>query len=55
MFSFDFNKEWKDRSLGMKHVKTSDFYTLWDLALEGSGNSALDPFFKVGKFRLYLF
>ena len=47
MFSFDFEKEWKGRSLGMKIVKTSDIYAIWDLALDGCYKSYLDPSFKV--------
>ena len=47
LFSFDFEKEWKGRSFEIKHMGTLDIYTLWDLALEGSANGALDPFFKV--------
>ncbi|KAL5471054.1 hypothetical protein EMCRGX_G029129 [Ephydatia muelleri] len=46
LFSFDFEKEWKGRSFEIKHMGTLDIYTLWDLALEGSANGALDPFFK---------
>ena len=46
-FSFDFEKEWKGRLFEIKHMGTLDIYALLDLALEGSANGTLNPFFKV--------
>ena len=47
IFSYDFDSEWKGRSLGMKHQVISDFVGLWDAAFEGEVNSILIPFYKV--------
>eukprot|EP00731_Ephydatia_muelleri_P010430 Em0005g1016a len=46
IFSFDFDSEWKGRSLGMKYQKLSDYVTLWSTIVQGTAHSTMDPFFQ---------
>ncbi|KAL5493789.1 hypothetical protein EMCRGX_G015016 [Ephydatia muelleri] len=46
IFSFDFDSEWKGRSLGMKYQKPSDYATLWSTIFQGMAISIMNPFFQ---------